>query len=152
MFNVRTKKSALFGGCRLTAKHLFPLLGFCCALALYGQQATTNPNQPVTTVPRLVRVSNTFHPANGLPAAPVESVTFSVYRDESGGNPLWQETQNVSLDANGQYTAMLGATQNGGVPVDLFSSTEPRWLGVQFNRPGEVEPPRVQLVSVPYAL
>jgi hypothetical protein len=36
--------------------------------------------------------------------------------------------------------------------VELFSSNEPRWLGVQFNRPGEVKQPRVQLVSVPYAL
>jgi hypothetical protein len=50
------------------------------------------------------------------------------------------------------YTAILGVTQKDGVPVDLFSATEPRWLGVQFNRPGEVEQPRVQLVSVPYAL
>ena len=47
---------------------------------------------------------------------------------------------------------MLGITQNDGVPVDLFSSTEARWLGVQFIRSGEVEQPRVRLVSVPYAL
>ncbi|HEY7387405.1 MAG TPA: hypothetical protein VH640_02775, partial [Bryobacteraceae bacterium] len=104
------------------------------------------------TVPQLVRVSNTFHPANGLPAAPVESVTFSIYSNEHDGTPLWQETQNVSIDADGRYNAVLGATLNEGLPVDVFRSGEPRWLGVLFNRPGETEQPRAQLVSVPYAL
>jgi hypothetical protein len=77
---------------------------------------------------------------------------LAIYKEEQGGVPLWQETQNVSLDANGTYTAMLGITQKDGVPGDLFSSTEPRWLGVQFTRTGEVEQPRVQLVTVPLAL
>src|SRR5579883_42848 len=114
----------------------------CLALllpaGLFGQQ-TLNDTRPVTTVPRLVRISNTFHPANGMPAAPVESVTFSVYREETGGVPLWQETQNVNIDAEGQYTVLMGSTLNDGVPLDLFSSAEPRWLSIQFNRPGEVE-------------
>jgi hypothetical protein len=123
-----------------------PVLGLVFTLSLYGQ------SQPATSVPPLVRISNTFHPANGLPAAPVESVTFSVYNEQTGGTPLWQETQNVSVEAEGHYAALLGATQNDGVPLELFSSSEPRWLGVQFNRPGETEHPRVQLVSVPYAL
>jgi hypothetical protein len=99
-----------------------------------------------------VRISNTFHPVNGLPVAPVESVTFSVYREEAGGTPLWQETQNVNVDPEGHYTALMGSTLNDGVPLGLFSSAEPRWLGVTFNRPGETEQPRVLLASVPYAL
>jgi hypothetical protein len=97
-------------------------------------------------------VTGAFHPANALPVGTTESATLSVYREEQGGTPVWQETQNVNLDPNGLYNAMLGITQKDGVPVDLFSSTEPRWIGVQFNRPGEMEEPRVQLVSVPYAL
>lgn len=36
--------------------------------------------------------------------------------------------------------------------MELFSAGEPRWLGVQFNRPGELEQRRILLVSVPYAL
>jgi len=119
-----------------------------CFAPLFAQET----DRSATTVPRLVRLSGTFHPANGLPVGTTESATLSIYKEEQGGQSLWQETQNVSLDANGQYAAMLGITLKDGVPVDLFSSTEPRWLGVQFNRPGEVEQPRVQLVSVPYAL
>jgi hypothetical protein len=37
-----------------------------------------------------------------------------------------------------------------GLPVDLFTSGEVRWLGIQVGL--EAEPPRVLLVSVPYAL
>ncbi|MBV8905095.1 MAG: hypothetical protein JOZ22_15815, partial [Acidobacteriia bacterium] len=100
----------------------------------------------------MVRISDTFHPANGMPVAPVESITLAVYREEVGGTPLWQETQNVTVDAEGHYTALMGSTLNEGIPLDLFRSAEPRWLGVQFNRPGETEQPRRRLASVPYAL
>ena len=77
---------------------------------------------------------------------------LSVYRDQTGGDALWHEIQNVVVDADGHYSVLMGATQNEGMPLDLFTSGEPRWLGVQFNRPGEAEQPRVLLVSVPYAL
>jgi hypothetical protein len=123
----------------------------CAALSLSALLAH-QADKPVAAVPRLVRLSGAFRPVNGLPVAPTEGATLSIYREEQGGTPLWQETQNVSLDANGQYTAMLGITQSDGVPLDLFSSGEPWWLGIRFNRPGEAEQPRILLVSVPYAL
>jgi hypothetical protein len=123
-----------------------PVLALMSLTPLLAQETTA------TTIPHLVRFTGTFHPANGLPAGPTESATLSVYAEEQGGTPLWQETQNVPLDADGHYTAMLGATQNDGVPLDLFTASAPRWLGVMFNRIGETEQPRVQLVSVPYAM
>src|ERR1700691_6291980 len=83
---------------------------------------------------------------------PVESVTLSVYSEQTGGSALWQETQNVAVDGEGKYSVLMGSTQNEGVPLDLLSAAEPRWLGAQFNRPGEVEQPRVLMASVPYAL
>jgi hypothetical protein len=60
------------------------------------------------------------------------------------------ETQNVTADAEGNYSVQLGATKPRGLPLDLFSSGEARWLGVRINN-GE-EQPRVLLLSVPYAL
>ncbi len=110
------------------------------------------PSQPTATVPKLVRFSGSFHPANGMAAQPVESVTLSIYSDQVGGAALWQETQNVAVDGEGKYSALMGATQNDGVPMELLSAGEPRWLGAQFNRPGEAEQPRVLMTSVPYAL
>ena len=126
------------------------LLGLYCItlFCITGAQA----QQTAAVVPKLVRFSGSFRPANGMPAQPVESVTLSVYADQTGGNPLWQEIQNVSLDADGHYSVLMGATQNDGMPLELFSSGEPRWLGAQVNRPGETEQPRMLLASVPYAL
>jgi hypothetical protein len=44
----------------------------------------------------------------------------------------------------------LGATKPDGLPLDLFSSDDARWMGVSVN--GGQEQPRVLLLSVPYAL
>src|SRR5580704_3615316 len=101
------------------------LLGLFSATVAYAQQ-------PAVTVPKLVRFNGSFRPANSLPAQSVESVTLSVYRDQTGGNALWQEIQNVAVDSDGSYTLLMGATRNEGTPLDLFNSGEPRWLGVQF--------------------
>ena len=77
-------------------------------------------------------------------------VTFALYAEQTGGAPLWLETQNVTPDANGRYTVYLGANHANGVPLNLFASGEARWLGVQPE--GQAEQTRAQLVSVPYAL
>lgn len=118
-----------------------------CAASLLAQQGP-----PPAIAARLIRVANVFQPENGLPISPVESVTVSVYRDEHGGIPLWSETQNVEVDPQGRYTVLIGSTLPAGLPLELFPSSESRWLGVQFNRLREVEQPRVLLVGVPYAL
>jgi hypothetical protein len=77
-------------------------------------------------------------------------VTFAVYKDQDGGSPLWLETKNVEADSDGNYSTLLGSSNPEGLPADLFSGTEPRWLGVQIQ--GETEQPRILFVSVPYAL
>ena len=123
------------------------LLSLFCASGAYAQQPQSAP-----VVPKLVRFSSSFRPADRTLAQTTESVTLSVYRDQVGGVALWHEIQNVVVDADGRYSVLMGATQSDGMPLDLFTSGEPRWLGMQFNRPGEAEQPRVLLVSVPYAL
>jgi len=47
-----------------------------------------------------------------VPAA-MESVTLSIYANQEGGTPLWQETQSVTLDERGRYSLLLGAAQTG---------------------------------------
>jgi hypothetical protein len=103
-------------------------------------------------VPRVVWFTGTFRTADGLPIAPVEIITVAVYRDQNGGVPLWQETQNVVVRQDGRYDVLLGSSTGEGLPLDLFATGEPRWLGVRFNRNAETEQPRVPLTSVPYAL
>src|SRR5262245_21177551 len=61
------------------------------------------------SVPRLINITGVFRPADGQPAGPVATVTLSIYADQQGGAPLWQETQTVALDAQGRYSLLLGA-------------------------------------------
>ncbi|HEX3351899.1 MAG TPA: hypothetical protein VHS34_03685 [Terriglobales bacterium] len=130
---------------------LSSLLGL--VLAVYGQaQCSGDSAGCVPRVPRLVKYSGTLKDAAGNPLTGVVGITFSVYADSTGGVPLWQEVQNVQLDQQGRYAVLLGTSTSGGIPVELFSSGESRYLGVQPSLSGETERPRVLMVSVPYAL
>src|SRR5260370_36450535 len=107
---------------------------------------------PTLPVPRLVKFAGTFKDEQGQPRTGVVGVTFALYKEQEGGAALWVETQNVELDEQGRYTVLLGATKSDGLPLELFVSGEPRWLGVQVNLAKELEQPRVLRFSVPYAL
>jgi hypothetical protein len=123
------------------------LILFICA-AMNAQQTATSST--ATVVPRLVNFSGRAISVQGSPVTGIAGITFAIYKDQSGGSPLWIETQNVNSDAKGSYTVQLGATTAEGLPLDLFTSGEARWLGVRVN--GGEEQPRVLLLSVPYAL
>jgi hypothetical protein len=102
-------------------------------------------------VPRLIKVNGALKNSEGGQVhAGTVGANLAIYKDELGGTPLWQETQNVVLDGEGRYTVLLGSSTAEGIPLDLFASGEARWLSVQIQ--GEQEQPRVLLVSVPYAL
>jgi hypothetical protein len=103
-----------------------------------------------TAVPALVPYSGTAIAGDDKPLTGETSISFLIFKDEQGGEPLFAETQNVTLDRSGQYKVQLGASLSNGIPIDLFASGEARWLEVQIA--GEQPQPRVLLVSVPYAL
>jgi hypothetical protein len=113
--------------------------------------ALSAATSPGTIVPRLMKFSGALRDAAGKPLTGAVDVTFSLYNTEAGGEPLWFETQSVQADELGRYTALLGAMHADGLPVDLFTSGEVRWLGIQIGSETEQQP-RVLLVSVPYAL
>ena len=102
---------------------------------------------PSTSVPTLIGYSGILKDAQG---GTKQGVTFAIYKQQEGGAAVWLETQNVSVDAAGHYSVLLGSTATAGLPDDLFSPQEQRWLGVQVQ--GQAEQPRVLLVSVPYAM
>jgi hypothetical protein len=102
------------------------------------------------TPPPLVRFAGVVPASAGAEPGGTATLTFAVYADQQGGTPLWTEAQTVTLDAVGHYAVVLGSTQPAGLPVDVFTSGEARWLGVTVDQ--GTEAPRVLLVSVPYAL
>src|SRR6266446_4568110 len=97
---------------------------------------------PALPVPRLVKFAGTMKDELGKPRTGVVGVTFAIYKEQEGGAALWLETQNVELDEQGRYTVLLGSTKSEGLPLELFTAGEPRWLGVQVNLPKELEQPR----------
>jgi hypothetical protein len=128
-------------------KSLFSLVLLILLSTLCASQTST---AAAPTVPRLVRFTGAVNSANGTPRTGVVGVMFSLYTEQQGGTALWTELQNVTLDANGQYTVLLGSQHSEGVPAELFTTNEARWLGIQVE--AEPEQARVLLVSVPYAL
>jgi hypothetical protein len=125
----------------------FTILAF--PLFLNAQQPA--PSATVSAVvPRLVSFSGRAVDAQGKPLSGIAGVTFTIYKGQYDGAPLWMETQNVQADSKGNYSIQLGATKSDGLPIELFASGEARWLGVRVN--GGEEQPRVMLLSVPYAL
>ena len=85
--------------------------------------------------------------ADAKPLSGIAGITFAIYKDQYESSPLWLETQNVTADSKGNYAIQLGATKPEGLPLELFSSGEARWLGVRVN--GGTEQPRVLLLGRP---
>jgi len=108
--------------------------------------------ETTASVLRLMKFSGLLRDRAGNLRTGAVGLTFALYKDQQGGSPLWLEVHNAQLDEQGRYTVLLGSTKSDGLPLEVFSSGEARWLGVQVNLPGEEEQPRVLLVSVPYAL
>lgn len=139
------------------------VMGACLlfAVGLRSQAQTAAPDSPTASgaaaaspqsvVPRLIKFNGVLRDAAGKPLSGPLTVTFALYSVEAGGDPLWFETQSVQADEQGRYTSLIGAMHTDGLPMDLFTSGEARWLGVQVGTEAE-QKPRVLLLSVPYAL
>ena len=111
---------------------------------------TPEMQQVQVSVPRLIKIAGTLNGLDGQPRGGTIEVTFAIYKDQQGGGALWQETQTLTLDASGHYNVLLGESAPEGLPLDLFTSREARWLSVQIA--GQPPETRTLLVSVPYAL
>ncbi len=103
-----------------------------------------------TVVPALVPYSGLAIDREGRALSGETGITFLIFKDPNGGEPLFTETQSVVPDSTGRYTVRLGATMSSGLPMELFSTGEARWLEIQTA--GQKPQPRVLLMSVPYAL
>lgn len=129
------------------------LLTLLCGLNLAAQtQESASPSNAAlkSSVPLLVKFSSTLLELNGSPSSGPQNVMFSLYEQQAGGETVWAEMENVLPDKDGNVTVLLGSTIPLGMPVSIFTSGLPRWVGMTPN--DGVERPRVVLASVPYAL
>src|SRR5215469_6226355 len=125
-------------------------LSLAAASSAQSQPSLTAASSSSASIPHLVRFSGNVKDDAGQPRSGVVGITFALYKYQQGGAPLWLETQNVQADSRGNYTVLLGSTNTEGLPTDIFTSNDARWLGVQVE--GQEEQPRRLLVSAPYAL
>jgi hypothetical protein len=88
-------------------------------------------------------LDNAGQPVNGL-----VSFTFSIYEDAEGGDALWSEEQEITLD-EGYFSARLGDEGANAFPAELFSGNV-RYLGIRVGSDPEMTP-RQRIASVPYA-
>jgi len=100
----------------------------------------------IPVVPQQVRFAGKLATRGG---DTVEAM-FSIYAAAAGGEPLWSETQRVTISEDGSYTVLLGSANSNGLPQAVFAGGAARWLGVRIERSPEQE--RVLLSSVPYAM
>ncbi len=110
------------------------------------------PDLPAFSV---VKYNGRLLDAAGKPVTGTVGVTFAFYGEQDGGPALWMETQTVTTDAEGRYTALIGSASPNGLPSGIFGDGEARWLDVATMGTATTDAaaqPRVLLVSVPYAL
>src|SRR4051812_10268770 len=71
-------------------------------------------------IPPLVKFSGTLRDEAGNGRTGVVNLAFAIYGESEGGTALWSESQNVTLDAKGTYSVLLGSSKPEGLPVSLF--------------------------------
>jgi len=122
--------------------------------ALSAQEAVSSSPVPVvgsastlSVVPHYIKYAGTLPNAPGR--ASVVEVKFALYTNQTGGDPLWSETQQVSLDTTGKYSVLLGSASLAGVPSSIFATGQARWIGVTLG--SDQESLRSILVATPYS-
>ena len=96
-------------------------------------------------VPQEVGYQGYLTDAAGVPVTGNLIISFSLYAADTGGTPLWTESQTVTID-KGIYSISLGAVTPLTLPFDTRY-----YLGIRVdNDPAELSP-RQPLASTPYA-
>ena len=138
-------------------------LMFLCFTGCAEQKSGTSPN-PIATAeqiapaktdsdpPPVLKLRGVLRDHDGKRLDGVVGVLFAVYEQQQGGAPLWQEVQNIQVDTQGHFTALVGSTKREGISPELFGPQKTLWLGNQVLLPGEVEQSRIMLVSTPQGL
>jgi trimeric autotransporter adhesin len=103
------------------------VVGFL-SLVLSLAAQTASSGSASSQVPPLIQFSRVATDEGGSTLNGAVSITFSLFNNQRGGEPLWTEKQNVQLDSTGHYSVQLGTTKASGVPTTLFTSGEARWL------------------------
>jgi hypothetical protein len=125
-------------------------LGILAGLGFSFGAATMLPqssNAAVPAVPDFLTQQGRLFDNTGAPVTGAPQFVFTIYSDANGTDPLWTETQIITLDS-GYFSTSLGSVTP--IPNTLFTGLT-RYLGIKVGSDPEMSP-RTPLTSVPYAL
>ena len=97
-------------------------------------------------VPNLISYQGVLNDKDGVPLSTTVSMTFQIYDVETGGTPLWNETQSVQV-ASGVFNVKLGTVQE--LSSSMFQQ-DTLFLSVQVASDPEMVP-RQQITSSSYS-
>ncbi len=120
------------------------LIGLILALFIFG--AMTALADPGAQAPTLISYQGFLTVSDGNPMTGTVTLQFDLYDSETGGTPLWTETQAGVTVSDGYFAVMLGSVTP--LSASDFSGSE-RWLKVTVDGTAM---PRQRFASVPYAL
>ncbi|MBI3220217.1 MAG: hypothetical protein HYZ44_11955 [Bacteroidetes bacterium] len=97
-------------------------------------------------IPRIMTYQGVITNADGtlLPDG-TYSIGFSMYTQETGGTPIWSESQNISVE-RALFNVILGTNSPLNIPFD-----KQYWLGIKLISSGLELSPRVRLTASPYS-
>lgn len=97
--------------------------------------------QAGAAIPKKIAYQGKLVDASGNPSPGDHTIFFSLHNAESGGIMVWSETQTVTADSNGVFSAILGSN----TPIEGYFAA-PKWLSITVD--GEPLAPRREIVSV----
>lgn len=104
------------------------------------------PSRSNVGSPKLMNFQGVLTDSNGARVNGQVQATFRVYPTETGGSPIFEETQTVDA-LDGLVSVLIGSV----TPLDATTfSGEVRWLGIKVGSDPEMSP-RLRIASVPFA-
>jgi len=98
------------------------------------------------TVPSVINYQGSLSDAAGAPLEGKYVLTFAIYSDNLGGEPIWSETTTVTV-VDGLFDVLLGSSRP--LTPEVFAS-QGRFLGISVNG-GEELTPRHRFGAVGYS-
>ena len=97
-------------------------------------------------IPQTVSYQGVLTDVDGVAVEGTVDLTFRLYDAETGGSPVWSETQKLVTVSDGIFNVILGSVTPLSIPFD-----KQYWLAVAVGADPELAP-RVQLTATPYSL
>ena len=126
---------------KLISKVTFLLVILSLLSIVYGLSTAS-----YAEIPHLLNYQGKLTDSSGNPVSDgTHSITFRIYTVESGGAPLWEETQSLIVQ-KGIFSCLLGGVNNLNLAFD-----KPYWLAVKVGSDPEMTP-RQQISASGYAI